>query len=151
MGKFKGGRVSAAWPNRTRLWRHPVFLLWLCAFAWWAGRWFWVWWPQASRPVVSASVEQVRDSSRLAAARLFGEADVGSALPSGAINLVGVNTDRRRGFALLEEGGKTLAYFRGDTLPDGRKVVDILPDGVRVERAGMKEVLPLVRARAANP
>jgi hypothetical protein len=123
--------------------RRPIFLLWLCAFAWWAGRWFWVWWPVPATVALRVSEAPVADGSRLGAAPVFG-----SKLGQNAVSdyrLVGLSTDRTQGFALIQGNGKLQAYMRGDALPDGRKVADLTRDGALLERGGVRDTLPLVR------
>ena len=86
----------------------------------------------------------VADGSRLGAAPVFGNKLEQNAMSD--YRLVGLNTDRTQGFALIQANGKLQSYMRGDALPDGRQVADLTRDGVLLERNGLRDTLPLVRA-----
>lgn len=76
-------------------------------------------------------------------ARVFGNA-ARVEVTGGELRLVGVNTDSRSGFALVDINGKAQAYQRGERLPDGRIITDIAADHLVLERDGKQESLPLL-------
>lgn len=120
-----------------------MLLFWVCVFAWWAGRWFWIWWPAPSAGVFAGAPVAVADAGPLMSARVFGHG-LRASPAGGPLRLVGVNTDSRHGFALVELNGKAQFFVRGDTLPDGRRIADIAADRLLLERGGREEVLPLL-------
>lgn len=65
---------------------------------------------------------------------------------AGNLRLTGINTDRRKGFALIDINGKVQAFMRGETLPDGRRITDITADGLILERGGKQESLHLAQS-----
>lgn len=149
----------------ARLFRPAVIvpaLAWaiVCAAAAWvAAGWYWrLAGPRGEQAVPAVSTDVPSVTREITSRNLFGLPVVAgeqtAAVSNSRYKLIGVaaNTGSAPGFAIIQVDDKdSLAAIEGQEFDSGVKLVRVLPRSVEIERAGLRETLPLSEVGSTVP
>ncbi|MDR2196238.1 MAG: hypothetical protein LBE50_06635 [Gallionellaceae bacterium] len=137
------GSLSAQWPT---LWRVIGALALGAVLAYWSWALFA---PQSAAVAVTAPREPAAEAGRLFGGT--GEGQAGGGLVNASLVGVFAPSQDSPGFAvLLLDGKNQFGLALGESTPSGAMLVEIHPDHVVLERAGMRQQVMLEGAKPAQ-